>query len=93
MSLLFKTYSLLEVIHLLNRFNKIKSFLRNTKNTDRNSINGQNTFISHLENCSDTEELISILQKACLLIQHEFFLKKAFCIKMSLKNPKTSKKY
>ena len=42
MSLLFKNYSLVEVIHMLIKFNKTKSFLRNTKNTDTNSVNEQN---------------------------------------------------
>ena len=43
MSLLFKNYSLIEVIYLLIRFNKIKLFLWNTMNTDRNGVNEQNT--------------------------------------------------
>ena len=38
MSLLFKNYSLLEVMYLLIRFNMTKSFLINTKNTERNCI-------------------------------------------------------
>ena len=42
MSLLFKNYSLVEVIHMLIKFNKTKSFLRNTKNTDTNGVNEQN---------------------------------------------------
>ena len=42
MPLLFKTYSLVGIIHLLIRFSKTKSFLGNTKNADRNGINGQN---------------------------------------------------
>ena len=45
MSLLFKNYSLVEVIYPLNGFNKTKFFLRNTKNTDRNGGNEQNTHI------------------------------------------------
>ena len=43
MSLLFKNCLLVEVIYLLIRFNKTRSFLLNTKNTDRNSANEQNT--------------------------------------------------
>ena len=49
MSLLFKNYSLVKVIHLLIRFNKSRSFLWNTKNTDRNGINEQNTHTTHRE--------------------------------------------
>ena len=36
MSALFKIYSLVKVIHLLIRFKKTKSSLRNTKNNDIN---------------------------------------------------------
>ena len=43
MSLLVKNYSLIEVTFLLISFNKAKSFLWNTKNTDRNDVNKQNT--------------------------------------------------
>ena len=43
MFLLFKNYSLAEVIKLLIRFNKTISFLWNTKDTDRNCVNEQNT--------------------------------------------------
>ena len=43
MSLLFKNYSLVEVINLLIRFNKTKLFSLNTKNTDRNGVNKLNT--------------------------------------------------
>ena len=39
MSLFFKNYSLVEIMYLLIRFNKIKFFPWNTKNTDRNGIN------------------------------------------------------
>ena len=49
MSLLFKYYSLVEVIYLLIRFKKIQSFLWNTKNTDRNGINEQNTHTTNRE--------------------------------------------
>ena len=43
MSLLFKNYSLVEVIYLLIRLLiKTKSFLRNTKNTDTNGVIEQN---------------------------------------------------
>ena len=43
MSFFFKKFSLFEVIYLLIRFNKTKSFLRNTKNIDTNDVNEQNT--------------------------------------------------
>ena len=43
MSLFFKYYSHVEVIYPLIRFNKIKFFPRNTKNTDRNDTNKQKT--------------------------------------------------
>ena len=43
MSLLFKNYSLVEVTYLLIRVNKTEFFHRNTKNTDRNGANKQNT--------------------------------------------------
>ena len=43
MSVFLKNYSLVEVIYLLIRFNKTKSFLSNTKSTDRTGINEQNT--------------------------------------------------
>ena len=42
MSLLFKNYSLVELMYLLIRFNKNKSFLWNTNNTDRTGANEQN---------------------------------------------------
>ena len=35
----FKNYSLIEVTHLLIRFNKTKFFLWNTENTDGNGVN------------------------------------------------------
>ena len=38
MSYLFKNHSLVKVVNLLIRFNKTKSFLRNTNNTNRNGI-------------------------------------------------------
>ena len=41
MSLLFKNCSLVEVMYLLISFNKTKSFLWNTKNTDRNGVNSK----------------------------------------------------
>ena len=44
MSLLFQNYSLVEIIHVLIRFNENKSFPPNTRNTDRNDINGQKTY-------------------------------------------------
>ena len=43
MSLFFKNYSLVEIMYLLIRFIKIKFFPWNTKNSDRNGINKQNT--------------------------------------------------
>ena len=46
-SLLFKYYSLVEVIYLLIRFIKTMSFLWNTKNTDRNGVNEQNKHTHH----------------------------------------------
>ena len=47
MSLLFKNYSLVEVICVPIRFNKFP--LSNTKNTDKNGINGQNTHTTDRE--------------------------------------------
>ena len=47
MSLLFKNYSLAIVMYLLIRFNKTKSFLSNTKDTDKNGINEQNIHIPY----------------------------------------------
>ena len=47
MSLLFKSSSLLKVIFLLIWFSKTKSFLWKTDNTDRNSVNDQNTQTTH----------------------------------------------
>ena len=41
--LLFENYSLVEVMYMLIKFNKTKSFLGNTKNTDTNGVNEQNT--------------------------------------------------
>ena len=43
MPLLFKNYSLAEVPCWLIRFNKTKFFPWNTKNSDRNGINKENT--------------------------------------------------
>ena len=42
-SLLFKNYSLVDVIYLLIRFNKSKFFSRNRNSTDGNGINKQIT--------------------------------------------------
>ena len=42
-SFLFKNHSLVVVIYLLIRCNKTAFFLWNAKNTDRNSVNKQNT--------------------------------------------------
>ena len=44
-----KNYSLAEVTYLLIGFNKTKSFQWNTKKTDRNHINEQNTRTPHTE--------------------------------------------
>ena len=49
MLLLFKNDSLVEDIYLLISVNKTKSFLWNTKNTVRNSVNEQNTYTTHRE--------------------------------------------
>ena len=49
MPLLFKNYSLVEVIHQLIGFNKTKSFLWNIKKTDGNGIDGQNMYTPHTE--------------------------------------------
>ena len=48
MSLLIKNYSLVEVIHLLIKFNN--SLLWNTENTDRNGINEQNANTTQTDN-------------------------------------------
>ena len=40
---LFKTYSFVEVVYLLIRFNKTKFFQGNTNNTNKNGVNKQNT--------------------------------------------------
>ena len=48
MSLFFKNCSLVEVMYVLIRFNKIKSFLRNTKNTGKNGVNSK-THAPHTE--------------------------------------------
>ena len=44
---LFKNYSLVDVRYLLIKFSKTKSFFRNTKNTDWNGVNKQNTHVPH----------------------------------------------
>ena len=44
MSLFFKENTLAEVIYLLNIFNKIRFFLGNSNNADRNDVNEQNTY-------------------------------------------------
>ena len=44
MSLLFKNYSLVEVMYLLIRFNKSKFLFWNTNNTDENGVTKQNTY-------------------------------------------------
>ena len=43
MALLFKNYSLIEVMYLLIRFNKTRCFPQNTKNTAKNGTNKQHT--------------------------------------------------
>ena len=43
MSLLFKNYSLVDVIYLLIRCCKTKFLPQNTKNSDRNGLNKLNT--------------------------------------------------
>ena len=48
MSLLFKNYSLAEILYLLIRFNKIKVFLWKKKNTDRNDAN-ENADTTYIE--------------------------------------------
>ena len=48
-SFLFKDYSLLEVMHVLIKCSKTKSFLWNTKNTSSNGINGLNTYNTQRE--------------------------------------------
>ena len=61
MSLLFKNYSLVEVIHLFIRFNKTKFFPWNTKNTDRNGVNKQIfTDTKHSEKDYTGKGLVSI---------------------------------
>ena len=50
MSLLLKNYSPVEVIYLLIRFNKIKFFPWNTKNTYRNGIKKTHKHTKHSEN-------------------------------------------
>ena len=47
---MFKTYPHVEAIDLLIRFKRTKCFLLNTINTDKNDINGQNTYTAHREN-------------------------------------------
>ena len=47
MSLIFKNYSLVQVIFVMIRFHKTKSFLRKTKNIKRNGVNEQNTQTKH----------------------------------------------
>ena len=47
MSLLFKSSSLLKIIFRLIWFSMTKSFLWKTENTDRNSVNDQNTQTTH----------------------------------------------
>ena len=63
MSLFFKENTLAEVIYLLNIFNKIRFFLGNSNNADRNDVNEQNTHrnipfdrIGKGENCQRSEK-------------------------------------
>ena len=49
MFLLFQNFSLVEVIYLMIRSHKSKSFLWNAKNTERNDVNKQNTHATHRE--------------------------------------------
>ena len=49
MCFLLKNYLLIESVYLFIRCNKTKFFQRNTKNTDRNGVNKQNTHTKHLE--------------------------------------------
>ena len=48
MSLPLKNYSHVEVIYMLSRFNKIKSFSYNIKNPGKNGVNEQNTHTPHI---------------------------------------------
>ena len=61
MSLLFKNYLLVEVIHLLIRFSKTKYFKLNTKNT---GINGIKTTIRPPPPPTHTHTQIT-LEKVC----------------------------
>ena len=56
MSYLFKNHSLVKVVNLLIRFNKTKSFLRNTNNTNRNGIYVWNTYTTHWEKGGEDSE-------------------------------------
>ena len=58
MSSFFKNCSLLEVMYVLIRFNKTKSSLRNTKNTDRNGVNSK-THVPHTERKITLEKVSS----------------------------------
>ena len=60
MSLFFKNSSLVEVIYLLIRLKKTKSFLWNTKSADRNGVNEQNTHITHREEDNLKKGLVSV---------------------------------
>ena len=61
-SLLFKNYLLVEVIHLLIRFSKTKYFKLNTKNTGINGI--KNTIRPHTHTHTHTHTQIT-LEKVC----------------------------
>ena len=52
MSLRFENYLLVEVIHLLIRFNETSFFLSKTKNSDKNDIHEQNTHTTRIEKVS-----------------------------------------
>lgn len=47
--LLFKNYWLVEVTHMLIRFNKSEFLLRNTKNIVRNCVNEKKTYAHHIQ--------------------------------------------
>ena len=55
MSSLFKNSLLVEVLYLLISFIKTKSILWNTKNTDRNCVNKQNTHTAERDRETETE--------------------------------------
>ena len=74
MSLLFKNYSLVEVVYLFIRCSKTKFFLLNTNDTDKNGVNIQNTHThththtKHLEKDNTGKEGGSSYEPGCFLI-------------------------